>query len=148
MTALTYLEHVRTRRFLAKEAQQAVREARLDNYAIRSANAPGGGSGRPGGSDLSDLYIRLEEKELNAAKLLLELQNEQAEARKKFWPYRTTRKKRCSWDAILTTRTGGPLQIMHACHYEPSTGYTAKPWAVSRSCIKTSWKLKVVTKWQ
>lgn len=83
MTALTYLEHVRTRRFLAKEAQQAVREARLDNYAIRSANAPGGGSGRPGGSDLSDLYIRLEEKELNAAKLLLELQNEQAEAREK-----------------------------------------------------------------
>ena len=77
MTALTYLEHVRTRRFLAKEAQQAVREARLDNYAIRSANAPGGGSGRTGGSDLSDLYIRLEEKELNAAKLLLELQNEQ-----------------------------------------------------------------------
>nr|DAJ80070.1 MAG TPA: Protein of unknown function (DUF1492) [Caudoviricetes sp.] len=83
MTALTYLEHVRTRRFLAKEAQQAVREAHLDNYAIRSANAPGGGSGRPGGSDLSDLYIRLEEKELNAAKLLLELQNEQAEAREK-----------------------------------------------------------------
>ncbi|WP_302421183.1 hypothetical protein [uncultured Megasphaera sp.] len=83
MTALTYLERVRTRRFLAKEAQQAVREARLDNYAIRSANAPGGGSGRPGGSDLSDLYIRLEEKELNAAKLLLELQNEQAEAREK-----------------------------------------------------------------
>lgn len=83
MTALTYLEHVRTRRFLAKEAQQAVREARLDNYAIRSANAPGGSSGRPGGSDLSDLYIRLEEKELNAAKLLLELQNEQAEAREK-----------------------------------------------------------------
>lgn len=83
MTALTYLEHVRTRRFLAKEAQQAVREARLDNYAIRSANAPGGGSGRPGSSDLSDLYIRLEEKELNAAKLLLELQNEQAEAREK-----------------------------------------------------------------
>lgn len=83
MTALTYLEHVRTRRFLAKEAQQAVREARLDNYAIRSANAPSGGSGRPGGSDLSDLYIRLEEKELNAAKLLLKLQNEQTEAREK-----------------------------------------------------------------
>ena len=32
---------------------------------------------------MSDLYIRLEEKELNAAKLLLKLQNEQAEAREK-----------------------------------------------------------------
>lgn len=83
MTALMYLERIRSRRFLAKEAQRAVKEARADNYAIRSASAGGGSSGRSGSGDLSDLYIRLEEKELDAAKLLLELQNEQAAAQEK-----------------------------------------------------------------
>lgn len=83
MTAFMYLEHIRTRRFLAKEAQRAVKEARADNYAIRSVSTGSGSGGRPGSGDLSDLYIRLEEKELDAAKLLLELQNEQAAAREK-----------------------------------------------------------------
>ena len=81
MTAITYLEHVKSRRLLVQEAQREVVEARADNYSIRFASGPGGGSGMH--KDLSNLYIRLEEREETAVRLLVTLRNEQAEAREK-----------------------------------------------------------------
>lgn len=81
MTAITYLERVRSRRLLVQEAQREAVEARADNCSIRSASGLGGGSGMH--KDLSDLYIRLEEREETAVRLLVELRNEQTEARGK-----------------------------------------------------------------